>query len=252
MSSSPPQDRASFGWKQVLIVATLILMSVGGLWLTLREPEAEPTGGDTTGLTEQSQVPAAPPPSPSDGLQTLTPEEAESYDGTDVGRNYEDMPLPGFQATSDREPQDGDEAAAKKVIEDAIPGWATLNTREGTSAASWEESFRQDAGISGDFTSRSLLAFDDLWGGAFQMDVSVNDASITKQEELWNIGSHSLWRVTVERTLVPNLDGVDGERTEEVTWDFLIEQNDEGSQLVAFADPSEDNEEAKTFRIPEE
>lgn len=254
--SSTSTDRAPLGAKGILLIVVMLLMAGGGLWLSLRgdDETAEGPAGDQQGeVISGAQVPAPEPAQdPVDDPTTLSPEEAKQYTGTDVGRDYGDIPLPGFAETTDREPQPGDKAAAEEALETVVPGWASLADTEKTSAASWEEAFRTDTGGSEEFTRRSLLAFDNLWGGVLQMDVSAQNAQITEKEELWNNGANALWRVTVERDLVPNMEGAGSTQTEEVTWDFLLAQTDEESHLVAFADPDEENEEPETFRVPQE
>lgn len=243
-------------WQQLGLLLFLLALCGAGLWLALRgdsgsEDEQQPGSEETTEqvapvLPPSGEVEAEPAPS------TLSPSELEQYDGTDVGKDFASIPVPGFEPTSDRKPQAGDEAAAKAVIRDVVPGWATLENTKSTSAASWEQAFRNEAGTTDEFVGYSLLAFDDVWGGLFQMDMSARDAKVTDMEELWNEGSHSLWRVEVQRRLVPNMEGAPGGRTETVSWDFLIEQTEEGSKLTAFVEPSKDNEDPDTFSVPQE
>lgn len=232
--------------------------------VTTEEPEPEPepssTDAPSSGSTSGSGSSSGSNGSRSEastglGTGTNSPGKVEpSPQGTIPGEGKDSTE--GFISTSSRPPQSEDSQKGKEVLSAVIPLWASNSFEDGTSASSWVESFAASEGSSDTFVSMSREQFAALWGGANALGYAVKAAKVTSTEYLWNVGSHSLWRVTVERDLVPLArDGVD-ESTEEVTWDFLVRQEGDAQDtqvsLVAFLDPAKEHERPETFRLSPE
>jgi hypothetical protein len=236
----------------MLVVAALLA------WLAIARP------GDDTGKGMGTNPPSPPTvvtpptshsPSSKPAGQT-TPQEAPTpYEGDDADSLIEgnDGP-PGFEPTSDRKPQQGDATAAKQALAAVLPSWASNSFSNGMSMDDWGRTFQSNASSSSKFYNQSRQSFNLLWNGAFTQGYRAEKATLVSRKELWNVGSHSLWRVTIKRDLAPLRDNGLGASSEELTWDFLIRQDVPGGKpvLVAFSDPLAANEKPETFYLPAE
>ena len=177
-----------------------------------------PAPGNSTGVTESQAAPSA-----------VAPGAASS-----------------FAPTSERKPSPGDQEAAGKVLDAVVPVWASYDTLHGQ----WTEDIDSLEGVTDQFKAQSLSEGISLWGGLSRLSASAKDATMVEKKELWNAGSHALWRVTVERRIVSNESNPFVDTTERVSWDFLVKQDDsDGMKVDGFKDPAKANESPKTFTL---
>lgn len=256
-----PSDQAKANMAVILV---LVLSVIGALWYYLGPDEEESSAGSEIFEQEEGQA-APPPPAPdqnenegneqndSEPESSPSPTEDETEEEEEDEDEEENGDSSGFDPSdSEREPQDEDEDAGRQVLEAVLPTWAEIDTTEGVQIPAWSDPISEMDEVDGQFIGHSRTNFNQLFGGAVQMDVSLENATLVSDEHLWNIGSHSLWRVTIERDLVPNREGFWEGATEEETWDFLIVQDEDGYRLEAFVDDDDSNEDPETFDLPEE
>lgn len=263
MSAQPePSGRT----KQVLILAAVVLAAVLMGVLMVRgggeqnapaasatptsEVEANPQGSGVAGSsTEEPEVEEEP-----EAVfgQTAAPNPTEDFEGTDADEELEPPKAPAFEPSSDREPEDGDEERAREVLERILPAWASNDTSQGNSLETWTPGWQGEEGVGVAFYRQSTLQYRDLWQGLTLLGASAVDGRVTSAEQLWNVGSHSLWRVDVERDLESNHGQTISPGTETITWDFLVNQDGEVFELEAFTDPSPENEDPATFYVSED
>lgn len=208
-------------------------------------------GGEASG--KASKEPTEATPEPTFG-NTPAPNPSVTYKGGDADENIKDEgAAPGFTPSSARKAESGDDAKAKQVIADVIPSWASNDTSEGNDLDHWSPQWQgSKSSHAASFRFQSQREYLSLWGGLSRMGVSALDAKIVSQEKLWNAGSHSLWRVTVKRSLKSNYGQSGLNSTEQVTWDILVKQDAGDEFKVAnFADPKPANKKSKTFYLPE-
>lgn len=207
-------------------------------------------------------TPEAPAEAPAvqDNTQTSTPTPTKTYTGNDSDYDVKDE-YKGFTSTTDRKPQKGDEAAAKKVIEEVMPRWAGIDlTGNGIAPDTWAKDVARPGGVNSAFTAWSQTKFyDELWGGVVQMRASAKVLDVNAEEELWNVGSHSMWRVSVKRAITNNSSGEEMTR-ETVSWDILValdetntqgeEKGEKGPLLAYFSETDKANKKPETFYLP--
>ena len=252
------RDKLTRKKQTIQIVAVVIAMTGAaafGVWTLVSSRDGD--GATTPAPSAASSAPiavtsVAPPPAATSAAPEPLPPQYDGTDdfedGHDHGGEVLEVEPPGFEATSDREAAPGDAAAAKAVLDSVIPKWAALDTSKVITPDQWVESWASMDGVSPEFAQRTLLGFDDLWSGVVLFDGSAKATAVTVDKELWNIGSHSLWRVTVRQDIVSNLDGT-VEAHEALTWDFLVGQDDGGSTLVAYTPARAANEKPETFYL---
>lgn len=205
---------------------------------------AEPAPAPTAEAFPSAPQTVAPIPTPA----PTAPKE--TYTGTDEGFKI-DRVDPGFTPTSDRKAQPEDDAAARKVLLDVIPRWGGIDLAgQGIAPDTWAKEIARPGGVSPLFTAWSQTDFYNLWGGVIQMGASAKVLDTKVDKELWNVGSHSMWRVSVTRAIIS--DNTDKELIREtVQWDILVAQDgDDGPQLAYFTTPDKKNEVADTFYLP--
>lgn len=204
---------------------------------------------------ESEDVPptAEAPPAVGDVSESPTPEPSntEEYTGSDAEFDVKDEYV-GFTATTDRKPESGDADKAKKVINEVVPRWAGIDlSGSGVAPDTWAKDVARPGGVDSAFTAWSQTNFYDLWGGVIQMKASAKVIEVKADKELWNVGSHSMWRVSVKRSIVSNGTGEEVMQ-ETVSWDVLVAQevDEEGFVLSYFASPDKAHEKPKTFYLP--
>lgn len=206
---------------------------------------------------EASSAPSAVAPSIPESTQTPsstpTPTPTETYSGSDADFDFEGVTPGGFTETTDRKPQSGDAGKARKVLNDVLPRWGGIDlSGDGIAPDSWAKEVARPGGVNSDFTAWSQTKFYDLWGGVIQMGASAKVNNVKVDKELWNVGSHSMWRVSITRSIVS--DNTDQEIVKEtVSWDILVSQDEEGEEgfvLAYFASPDKANEKPETFYLP--
>lgn len=207
-------------------------------------PGQQGGGGGGGDATEPAGVEETPEPVFGN---TPAPNPTETYVGDDADHDHDDAAPPGFEPTSDRAPEPGDEEDGRAALEAIIPLWASNDTSRGNDMEHWGPTWQGKPGGSAALYAQSRHEYLNLWGGLSRMGVSALDARLVSDKQLWNVGSHSLWRVTVERDLKSNhgQPGLDG--SERVTWDLLIKQDGSDFEVIAFADPKPENEKPETF-----
>lgn len=206
-----------------------------------QEPTATPTAPDAQAPSFLGTTPTATP----------TPTKAPTYSGSDADHERKEGNA-GFTPTSDRKPASSDAADAKKVISEVMPRWAGIDfTGNGQSPDLWAKDIARDGGVDSTFSAWSQTRFYDLWSGVLQMHASAKVTDVSVDKELWNEGSHSMWRVTVTRDIVSN-DDRKKITDEKVSWDILVSQDngEDGFELVYFDDPDKSHEKPDTFYQP--
>lgn len=203
---------------------------------------------------ESSSAPSAeaPPVAESTTTPTPAPTQTEEHTGDDAEFDFDDENA-GFTSTTDRKPESGDAGKAKAVINEVMPRWAGIDlTGNGIAPDSWAKEVARPGGVDSAFTAWSQTNFYDLWGGVIQMGASAEVLSVKADKELWNVGSHSMWRVSVTRSITNDSTGEEIMQ-ETVTWDILVAQDEEGEEgfvLSYFALPDKSHEKPETFYLP--
>ncbi len=147
----------------------------------------------------------------------------------------------------ERAAQPGDEEAARAALAAVVPVWASADLVEADAGRTWVASFESLPQVSTSFVNVSKGRFSQLWGGALQADSSTHGATIASADRLWDLGSESLWRVTIDRKVVSNR-GVEAlNHDERVMFDFLVDHHPDPMQVVYFSAPSEANESSDTY-----
>lgn len=207
---------------------------------TITPAPAAPTGVPDINPTAAPSVDPSQTPTPSIDVSALS-----GTDGEDENPNAL-HPL-AWQPTSDRQPQEGDEAAGRTLIESVIPTWAAADLTPGVPTERWISTWDTIPGAGPDFLDQSEVRFTELWGGAIRAGFTVPQARLVSVSMLWNGGSDSLWRVVVVRDLV----GISSDAlntTEQVSWDIQVSQIDGGSpSLTNFQTSVPANEAPETY-----
>ena len=84
------------------------------------------------------------------------------------------------------------------------------------------------------------------------MDASAKVLDVKVDKELWNVGSHSMHRVSVKRSITSDTTGKEIMQ-ETVSWDILVAQDEEGEDgfvLSYFTDPDKTHTKPETFYLP--
>lgn len=262
------RDRMGSSPVAALLVVFAMVLTGFAVFSSMRTdtPSAQ-AGGEASSSGESVQVEAVPgatgatstasAPQPSRAPEssaepkfgnTPAPNPTATYDG----QGYPDpssLDGWGFTPTSERTRQEGDAERAQELLGAIVPLWAVNDTRQVNSFESWSAPWSGKQGVAAPFRTASMEAFQDMWGGLSRMGASVEGAKIVSQKELWNLGSHSLWRVEVERRVVPNDGQVGVESSETVAWDFLVNQNNDSFEIVQFVETSKKNENPDTFFV---
>lgn len=208
-----------------------------------------PPPTDPTAVTTAPPAPDAPTSTPS-----ATAEETHSDDdGHDHANepDYSNIELPPFPRSSDRKVSGGDAAAAKEALAAATKVWGGIDLTAPDLPASWLDRLRSTPEIGPGFVSASNREYFVLWGGAIQSNSSVKNARLVNAKPLWNLGSDSLWRVTIRRDVVDNAGNKALNTTDEVTWDFQVLQPEAGAfTVVNFRKPSADSKNPRTYNSP--
>lgn len=238
------KDKALF----TLVILGLVLALVFTFVILPRMQEQKAT--ETTEATAPSAE--APPVTTPSQAPSPTPTETQEYTGTDADFDFEEG-NEGFTATTDRKPQSGDADKAKQVINEVVPRWAGIDlTGNGIAPDSWAKEVARPGGVDPTFTAWCQTNFYDLWGGVIQMGASAKVIDVKVDKELWNVGSHSMWRVSVTRSIVSDSTGKEIIQ-ETVSWDILVSQDDkdeDGFVLSYFATPDKAHEKPETFYLP--
>lgn len=189
---------------------------------------------------------------PTAAPSTAPPEERETWTGTDAEFDFE-AEHPGFTSTTDRKAEAGDKDAATAVLNDVLPRWGGIDlTGAGIAPDAWAKEVARPGGVTATFTAWSQTEFYELWGGVIQMGASAEVLSVKAEKELWNVGSHSMWRVSITRSITNDATG-DEIMQETLKWDILIAQDEDGEDgplLTYFAAPDKSHEKAETFYLP--
>ena len=202
---------------------------------------------------------AEAPPVQENETPTPSPTPTETYTGNDAEFDVKDE-YGGFKSTTDRKPQKDDSTAAKEVIGEVMPRWAGIDlTGDGVAPDTWAKSVARPGGVNSAFTAWSQTKFYDLWGGVVQMRASAEVLDVKAEKELWNVGSHAMWRVSVKRAITNNSSG-DEMMQETVSWDILValdeentqgdEKGEKGPLLAYFSETDKANEKPETFYLP--
>lgn len=230
-----------------LIVAVVFSFVIMPMWQEKRA--AEVTAEDAS--APNAEAPAIPD-TPVSTAPTPSPTPTEKHTGDDAEFDFDDENA-GFKATTDRKPQSGDAAAAKKVLRETLPRWGGIDlSGDGIAPDSWAKEIARPGGMSPAFTAWSQTKFYDLWGGIIQMGASAEVLDVKVEKELWNVGSHSMWRVSITRSVTNDGSG-DEMLQETVSWDILIAQDEEGEDgfvLDYFAAPDKSHKKPETFYLP--
>lgn len=245
-TTNTTKDKVLFGAVIVGLVATLLFMYV--ILPKMKERDPAEVATETTAPTAE----APPVIGEASETPTPTPTNPEEYTGTDAEFDFEDENA-GFTSTTDRKPESGDAAKAKKVISEVMPRWAGIDlSGAGIAPDSWAKEVARPGGVDSAFTAWSQTNFYDLWGGVIQMEASAEVIEVKADKELWNVGSHSMWRVSVKRSIVSDNTGKEIMQ-ETVSWDILVAQDEEGEDgfvLSYFASPDKNHEKPETFYLP--
>lgn len=195
------------------------------------------------GPTAQAQ-PIAPVPTIA---PTATP---PTYAGDDA-ESVLNTADPGFKPSSNRQPQPGDSDAARAVLLEVLPRWGGIDlTGDGIAPDTWAKEVARPGGVTPLFSAWSQTEFYSLWGGIIQMDASAKVLEAKVDKELWNGGSHSMWRVSITRAITEDASGQEILR-ETIPWDILVAlDNEAGPELDYFTATSEKNEKPETFYQP--
>lgn len=239
------KDKVLFALVIAGLVVALLLTFVILPMMQDRQSDQEETTAAPSAEAPPVQDTESEPPSPS-------PSPTKTYTGTDAEHDIEGGDA-GFTATTDREPESGDADAAKAVIQEVVPRWAGIDlTGQGIAPDTWAKDVARPGGVNSSFTAWSQTRFYDLWGGVIQMEASANVLDVKVDKELWNVGSHSMWRVSVTRSITSD-DSGDEVARETVSWDILVAQDEEGEDgpvLAYFAKPNKAHEKPETFYLP--
>lgn len=244
--TTPKEFFAKRPWVGFVLIG---LACVGLAWLALAPSTGTPSAAETTTAVPTVDVPR--PSSTPSATSSATPEPAP--DKPDEHEDDHDGEIPVTEAPRPdptRQPKDSDEKEAVEVIERVVPVWANADLSTNTSTGAWSRTWGSLEGASTAFRGYSQQQFNTLFGGAMQMGASLTDAHVVDRKRLWNNGDQSLWRVTVERKVVANVDDSVLNPAEQVTWDFLVDQTGPSFALVTFSDPNDTALDPKTYQPP--
>lgn len=227
-----------------LIVALLLIFVILPKMQERKAEEREATSSSTAVAPAAPQTTAPEP--------TASPTPTETHTGDDADFDFDDENA-GFKATTDRKPDSGDADAANKVLQDVLTRWGGIDlSGQGIAPDSWAKDIARPGGTTSQFTAWSQTEFYSLWGGVIQMEASAEVVDVKVDKELWNVGSHSMWRVSITRSITSDDSGEEILR-ETVTWDILVAQDEEsadGPLLDYFAAPDKTHEKPETFYLP--
>lgn len=241
------KDKALFALVILALIAAFLFTFV--ILPKMQENKAEEGAAKATPSAVAPSMPPSTEPEPSD---SPAPTPTEKHTGSDADFDLGDGYL-GFQPTTDRKPDSGDAAAAEAVLQEVLPRWGGIDlSGTGIAPDTWAKDVARPGGVTSRFTAWSQTEFYTLWGGVIQMGASAEVTSVKVDKELWNNGSHSMWRVSITRSVIN--DGTGKEMlSETVTWDVLISQDEEGANgpmLDYFASPDKSHEKPETFYLP--
>lgn len=206
------------------------------------EVTADETSAPNAEAPAVNDTPSAPPTAP-------TPTKTEKHTGNDAKFDFDDEKA-GFKATTARKAESGDADAAKKALTETLPRWGGIDlSGDGIAPDSWAKEVARPGGMTSAFEAWSQTEFYDLWGGIIQMGASAEVLNVKVDKELWNVGSHSMWRVSITRS-VTNDESGDEMLQETVTWDILVAQDEDGFVLDYFVAPDKSHEKPETFYLP--
>lgn len=244
-SKNTRKDKVLFAVVILALVATMLFTFV--LLPRMQEQRAEEATAEPTAPTAEAPTVSSPSPTP-----TPSPTQTEEWTGTDADFDFEAGDA-GFTATTDREPQSGDADEAKEVLSEVLPRWGGIDlSGTGIAPDSWAKEVARPGGVDSAFTAWCQTNFYDLWGGVIQMGASAKVLDVKVDKELWNVGSHSMWRVSITRSIVSDSTGQEIIQ-ETVSWDILVSQDAEGEDgfvLSYFATPDKAHEKPETFYLP--
>lgn len=239
---------------KVLFAVVILGLILALVFIFIIMPKMQERGASGVAAEEttepSAEAPAVTTESPT--ASTPAPTPTETHTGDDAEFDFDDENA-GFKATTDRKPKPEDANEAKKVLADTLPRWGGIDlSGNGIAPDSWAKKIARPGGIDPAFKAWSQTKFYDLWGGIIQMGASAEVRDVKIDKELWNVGSHSMWRVSITRSVI-NDDTGDEVMQETVSWDILVAQDDEdedGFVLSYFAIPNKDNEKPETFYLP--
>ena len=247
------QKEATSTKDKVLLTVVIVALIIAFLTVFVIMPKmqekraAEVTPGDSAPKAEAPPVTENTSETP-----TPTPTNKKDYDGSDAKFDFDDENA-GFTSTTDRKPESGDAGKAKKVINDVMPRWAGIDlTGDGIAPDTWAKGVARPGGVDPTFKAWSQTKFYDLWGGVIQMQASAKVLDVKVEKELWNVGSHSMHRVSVKRSIISDSTGEEIMQ-ETVSWDILVAQDEEGEDgfvLSYFDEPDKTHTKPETFYLP--
>lgn len=208
----------------VLLVAALALSGIGA-W-TYFASEKEP-----------GQAPASTSASaPSEGVAPVSVAPASgtaSASGSDAGG-----------AASPAGPMPNQEPSAREALDAVVPKWASYDTAAwGTDTSQWLASWSSDPHADSVFRAQSERDAAVLWSSVFSMDVDAKGATLKDVQLSWKSGNLSGWNVTVERSLTSADGSGTVQMSESVTWEFTVEQQEDGtSRVIGFVPVDESDE----------
>lgn len=241
----------------LLILALMVMIGMGLLLFLDSTPSA--SGTNATGSPSPTDTPgveisgdAAPPDAPEASEASdaaTTPDTGSTAAGdaspSDGAADRERHQGPATEATGGPlEPSEQKRVTA--LIDTVVPVWseADFSGRPDSGVddraakeltRKWVAGWRDEGRVTADFTDASSRRFNELWGGAIQMQATVSDATVTRAQLIDNYGAESYWKVDVQRTVTA--PGV--EQQEQITWYFMITNRAEGPLLDEFFLPSD-------------
>ena len=207
--------------RKTLVAVVLLVLLVGlgiGKWVYDLRSEGASEGGQS-----ESVRPSAEPVSPVEDENT---EDAESESAE---------PTEGASKVSQEE-------SAKKALKAVVPVWASLKYSEtGTDSAKWQSTWRDMPEAGPSLVTQSSKNFVPLFRGVITLNADAKVDTLKDVELVWQKGNLSGWTVQMDRHLASaNGSGVLDE-TEALTWEFTVEQKDDGSSQVTGYSTAADN-----------
>lgn len=204
-----------------MVVIVLLLIAVGlGKWALDLRAEANQEK-DASGATASASHSAEP----------VSPVEEESTEGA------EETPEPTEGAS--KVPQ---EDSAKQALKKLVPVWASLKYSEtGTDSAKWQESWRDMPEAGDSLVTQSDNNFVPLFRGIIALNADAKVDTLKDMELVWQKENLSGWTVQMDRHLTSSDGSGALDETEKVTWEFTVEQKDDGSSQVTGYSAAADN-----------
>lgn len=192
----------------LLLVMVLLIGAGVGKWVY----DMQVAGSEEE--TSPSEPPTAEPVSPVEGGGTEDATETEE---------------PSPSAT----PTISQEDSAKEALGAVVPLWASLEYSEtGVDAGQWQKTWRDEPAAGSSFVSQSSDNFVPLFRGVIGLNANAKVDTLKNVELVWQEGNLSGWTVVMDRHLT-SADGSGAlDETETVTWEFTVEQQDDGSSQV--------------------